>query len=158
MLINMSWKFDPLCLPDTNSSAMSTAGFSEEAVGVCLSKRKWLINQEGRKTRGKIWRGIKHRSNSVMGPSLRSLIFLLAYWTSVRKGVSVALLGPSDKAPDSSDRARRVVYIPSSALVVHHYPQRINSTLSENWAIRDLHFGGFPLPKTSLQCVKKTFS
>ena len=38
----------------------------------------------------------------------------------------------SDKALDSSGRARRVVYIPSSALVVRHYPPRINSTLGEN--------------------------
>lgn len=157
----MNWKFDPLCLPDTNSSALSTAGCLEEAVGMGLSKRKWLINQEGRKTRGKIWRGIKHKSNSVLSPFLR--VTDLPFGSlNVSKGgwpcPSVALPGPSDEALDSRGRARRAVYIPSSALVVHRYPPRINPTLNENWAIRDLHFDSFPLPKTSLQYVKKTFS
>lgn len=157
----MNWKFDPLCLPGTNISAVSTAGCSEEAVGMGLSKRKWLIKQEWGKIRGNIWRGIKHKSTSAMGPFLGVTDLPFGSWNVCRGGwpcPSVALPGPSDEALDSSGTARRAVYLPSSALAGLHRPPRINSALSENWAIRGLRFDGFPLPKTSFQYAKKTLS
>lgn len=148
MLININRKFDPLCLPDTDSSALSTAGCSEEAVGMGLSKPKWLINQV-RKTRGTPG---KYFCDGSFPRGHCDLPFVSL--NSCKGGwpcPSVALPGSSDEVLDSSGRARRVVYIPSSALIVHHCPPRIKSTPSENWDIRGLHFDGFPLPKTSLQ-------
>lgn len=82
----MNWKFDPLCLPGTNISAVSTAGCSEEAVGMGLSKRKWLIKQEWRKIRGNIWRGIKHKSTSAMGPFLGVTDLPFGSWNVCKGG------------------------------------------------------------------------
>lgn len=58
MLINMNWKFDPICLTNTSGSALSMAGCLEEAFGIGHNPTSTPRIEGGKKRRGN-WRG-KH--------------------------------------------------------------------------------------------------
>lgn len=148
MLINMDWKFDPLCLPDKNNPEDSS---NKGSCWIGAFQMKVTDNPRRKKKR----RQIQREKNPKILPwrvlSWRSLIFLFSHSTSVREGDHAPVwhcLAPMMKFLTAELEDSSVFLL----LIVHHFAPEL---ILLQWKLshQKFAFSGFPLSKTSLQYV-----